>query len=186
LSNQGEIEDLDYYLLLGGDSRLTCDEIELEEILNEIARIGYIKYKIDHRKSLIQFKIYDNTTEAFSRTFKNFINEGKYIIKDITLYLNPNKCEKIQEKVENKLQKMKNESISKAHEIIEENAYDLRKLKRFIVRRKTAIFDSKDATLNQKEKEKEKRITKEIEEKIMKKDKQKRKELELQMKKICN
>lgn len=32
LSNQGEIEDLDYYLLLGGDSRLTCDEIELEEI----------------------------------------------------------------------------------------------------------------------------------------------------------
>jgi hypothetical protein len=78
---------------------------------------------------------------------------------------------------------MKNESISKAHEIIEENAYDLRKLKRFIVRRKTAIFDSKDATLNQKEKEKEKRITKEIEEKIMKKDKQKRKELELQMKK---
>ena len=32
LSNQGEIEDLDYYLLLGGDSKLTCDEIELEEI----------------------------------------------------------------------------------------------------------------------------------------------------------
>ena len=36
------------------------DELEIEDILSEIARIGYIRFKIDHNKQIIDFNKYFN------------------------------------------------------------------------------------------------------------------------------
>ncbi|MCQ2816140.1 MAG: PCI domain-containing protein [archaeon] len=159
------------------------DDLQIEDILLEIGRGDYIKFKIDHMNKLIDFRVYDNNTELFNANFHNFISNGKNLVKDITNYLCPTKIKELTEKVSSKLKKLHNESFKDTKEILDLDEQETAELKSYGSKRRNAIFDLKETTLQKREAERQERIEKERAEKILLKDQQKQKELELQIKK---
>ena len=87
------------------------DEIQIEDILTEISRIGLVKCQINHNDKMINFNINDNKTEFFNKNINNFIINSKKIIEEIVKRTNVDKIKKLREKIYEQIRIQNNDSF---------------------------------------------------------------------------
>ena len=158
------------------------DEIQIEDILTEISRIGLVKCQINHNDKMINFNINDNKTEFFNKNINNFIINSKKIIEDIVKRTNVEKIKKLREKLYEQIRTQNNDSFKTTEERMKNIKQKVTELKEYYDNKNAIKFELKQQTLDTKQRKRLELIEKEKLEKEQIKDAQQKKEYENKIK----
>ena len=158
------------------------DEIQIEDILIEISRIGLVKCQINHNDKIINFNINDNKTEFFNKNINNFIINSKKIIEEIVKRTNVEKIKKLREKIYEQIRIENNESFKLTEERMTNIKQKVTELKHYFENKNVIKFELKEQTLDTKEQKRKELIEQERLEKEQIKNAQQKKEYENKIK----
>ena len=157
--------------------------IEIEDLIAEISRNGYIKCKIDHSLKMILFITLDTVTESFNKNIYDLIIQLKCICEDISKYTNPNKYEKIYKKIYENIMKTNNNSLKNTESILKEIKLKSEELTAYLIKKSLMKSELAERNINLKEKQRLEKLQKEQFEKEELTNKQQLREYDIQIKK---
>ena len=158
------------------------DEIQIEDIVTEISRIGLVKCQINHDDKIINFNINDNKTEFFNKNINNFIINSKKIIEEIVKRTNVDKIKKLREKIYEQIRIQNNDSFKITEERMSNIKEKVKQLKEYYENKNTIKFELKEQTIDIKKQKRLELIEQEKLEKEQIKDAQQKKEYENKIK----
>ena len=154
------------------------DEIQIEDIIIEISRIGLVKCQFSHQDGIINFNVDENKNEEFNKNINNFILNSKKIIENIVKKTNSDKIKKLKENIHEQIRKEKNDSLKNTEARMSEIKTKVEELKAYYDNKNIIIYELKRETLETKEKKRKALIEQERLEKEQIKDAQMKKEYE--------
>ena len=158
--------------------------VEIEDLIAEISRNGYIKCKIDHSLKMILFITLDTVTESFNKNIYDFLIQLKCICEDISRkHNNPAKYEKIYKKIYENIMNTNNDSLRNTESILKEIKMKSEELTSYLIKKSLMKSELAERNINLKEKQRLEKLQKEQFEKEELTNKQQLREYDIQIKK---
>ena len=163
--------------------KFNYNNIEIENILIEISRIGLVKLKIDYKKQMIIFLTDINKNEYINSNINNFILNSKQIIEDINETIQKDNLNIIKKNLYEQFKVYKQDSLKTTQNIIQKIKEKKEALKKYQIEKNIYKANLKIQTQDKKELEKKKELEREFEKKKLLLDEESKKELDIRLKK---